>query len=49
MHVEDKLVRHRLSVLELAKALENVTEACKRKGISRSRFYEYKRRFEAYC
>jgi len=48
MHVEDKLVRHRLSVLELAEALENVTEACKRKGISRSRFYEYKRRFEAY-
>ncbi len=48
MHTEDKLVRHRLSVLELAEALGNVTEACKRKGISRSRFYEYKRRFEAY-
>lgn len=48
MRVEDKLVRHRLSVLELAKALGNVTEACRRKGISRSRFYEYKRRFEVY-
>ena len=48
MRVEDKLTRYRLSVLELAEALGNVTKACKQKGISRSRFYEYKHRFQAY-
>jgi len=48
MHIEDKLVRHRLAVLELAEALGNVTEACRQKGISRSRFYEYKRRFQTH-
>jgi len=48
MRVEHPVVQQRLSVLELAKALGNVTEACRQKGISRARFYEYKRRFEAY-
>jgi transposase InsO family protein len=42
----DKLVRQRLSVLELAKALGNVSEACRQRDISRQTFYEYKRRFE---
>lgn len=45
MKAEQKLARHRLSVLELAEALGNVSEACKRRGISRTQFYEYKRRF----
>jgi len=46
---EQKLARQRLSVLELAEALAealgNVSEACRRRGISRTQFYEYKRRF----
>lgn len=42
----DKLARQRLSVLELAQALGNVSEACRRRGLSRQTFYEYKRRFE---
>ena len=43
---EEKLARPRLSVLELAQALGNVSEACRRRGISRTTFYEYKQRFE---
>ena len=45
---EKKLIKHRLSALQLAEALENVTDACKRRGISRTQFYEYKRRFKTH-
>jgi len=45
---EKKVARQRLSVLELAQALGNVSEACRRRGISRSQFYEYKRRFQTH-
>ena len=43
-----KLARQRLSALQLAKALGNVTQACRRRGISRTQFYEYKRRFQTH-
>lgn len=42
----DKVARQKLSVLELAHTLGNVSEACRRRGVSRQSFYEYKRRFE---
>jgi len=45
---EKKVVRHRLSALELAEVLGNVSEVCRRRGISRSQFYEYKRRFQTH-
>ena len=48
MKAEQKLARGRLSVLELAEALGNVSEACRRRGISRTQFYEYKRRFQTH-
>jgi len=41
-----KLAAHRLSVLELAKELGNVAEACRRRGLDRTSFYEWKRRFQ---
>ena len=41
-----KLAEHRLSVLELARELGNVAEACRRRGLDRSSFYEWKRRFQ---
>jgi len=41
----DKVARQKLSVLELARTLGNVSEACRRRGVSRQTFYEYKRRF----
>lgn len=37
----------RLSVLELAETLGNVSEACRRQNITRTQFYEYKKRFQA--
>ena len=48
MKAEQKLAHQRLSVLELAEALGNVSEACRRRGISRTQFYEYKRRFQTH-
>ena len=45
---EKKVARQRLSALQLAEKLGNVTEACRRRGISRSQFYEYKRRFQTH-
>lgn len=48
MKAEDKLVRQRLSVLELAQTLGNVSEACRQRGVSRTQFYEYKRRFQTH-
>ncbi|HEB76848.1 MAG TPA: transposase, partial [Nitrospirae bacterium] len=45
---ENKLAKQRLSALQLAEALGNVTEACRRRGISRTQFYEYKRRFQTH-
>lgn len=48
MKAEEKIARHRLSVLELAKALGNVSEACKQRGMHRSQFYEFKRRFQTH-
>jgi len=43
-----KLAKQRLSALQLAEALGNVSEACRRRGISRTQFYEYKRRFQTH-
>lgn len=37
---EKKLARKRPSVAELPQRLSNVSEACRRRGISRTRFYE---------
>jgi len=43
-----KIARQRLSVLELAEVLGNVSEACRRRGMTRTQFYEYKRRFQTH-
>jgi transposase InsO family protein len=42
----DKLAHRRLTVLELAERLGNVTEACRRGGIDRTSFYDGKRRLQ---
>ena len=41
-----KVAEQRLSVLELAKELGNAAEACRRRGMDRTSFYEWKRRFQ---
>lgn len=43
-----KLAHHRLSVLELAQELGSITEACRRTGMDRTSFYEWKRRFQTH-
>jgi len=48
MTAEEKIARQRLSVLELAQALGNVSAACRQRGMTRTQFYEYKRRFQTH-
>lgn len=48
MKAEDKLAHQRLSVLQLAETLGSVSKACKQRGMSRSQFYEFKRRFQTH-
>jgi hypothetical protein len=43
---DTKLAQSHLSVLELAKELGNVAEACRQRGLDRTSFYEWKRRFQ---
>lgn len=43
-----KLAHQRLSVLQLAEALGSVSEACRRMGMDRTSFYEWKRRFQTH-
>lgn len=46
MTAEQKIAHSRLTLLQLAERLRNVSDACRRRGISRSQFYEYKRAFQ---
>lgn len=48
MDASVKIAKQRLSVLELAEQLGNVTEACRRRGMDRTSFYEWKRRFQTH-
>lgn len=48
MTAEEKIATHRLSVLQLAQVLGNISEACRRRGMHRSQFYEFKRRFQTH-
>jgi len=45
---QDKLTRRKLSLLELASDLKNVSKACKTMGYSRQQFYEIRRSFQMY-
>lgn len=46
MTAERKIAQSRLTLLQLAERLRNVSEACRHRGVSRSQFYEYKRAFQ---
>lgn len=48
MKSEEKLARQRLSVLQLAETLDSVSEACRQRGMTRTMFYEYKKRFQTH-
>ena len=46
MTTQEKLIRRKLSLLELAEFLKNVSQACKIHGCSRQHFYDIKKTFE---
>jgi transposase InsO family protein len=48
MTAEHKIAKNRLTLLQLAEKLRNISEACRRRGVSRSQFYEYKRAFQEF-
>ncbi len=46
MTAEKKIAQKRLTLLQVAEKIRNVSEACRRHSVSRSQFYEYKRAFQ---
>ena len=48
MTTKDKVARRKLSLLDLAKDLDNVSRACRLMGYSRQQFYEIRRNFQTY-
>jgi hypothetical protein len=48
MTTDKKIARRKLSLLELASDLGNVSKACRMIGYSRQQFYEIRRNFQTY-
>ena len=48
MTTETKIARRKLSLLQLAAELENVSKACRIMGYSRQQFYEIRRNYQTY-
>lgn len=48
MTTDQKVARRKLSLLELATELGNVSKACKLIGYSRQQFYEIRRNFQTF-
>jgi len=46
MTTQEKLIKRKLNILDLAEYLKNVSEACKVSGVSRQHFYDIKKAFE---
>ncbi|HEY3373443.1 MAG TPA: IS481 family transposase [Candidatus Aquicultor sp.] len=48
MTAKEKVAQSKLTMLQLAEQLKNVSEACRMTGYSRQQFYEIKRSFQTY-
>ena len=48
MTTKDKVARRKLSLLQLAGEMENVSKACRIMGYSRQQFYEIRRNYQTY-
>ena len=46
LHSNDKIIKHKVGLLNLAEELGNVSKACKMMGVSRDTFYRYKEAVE---
>lgn len=46
MSNQNDIAKYRLGILKLAKKLDNVAEACRQYGISRTTFYRYAKRYK---
>jgi hypothetical protein len=46
MTTQEKLIRRKQSLLELAEYLQNVSQACKINGVSRQHFYDIRKSYE---
>lgn len=46
MTTQDKLIKRKLSLLDLAEFLQNVSKVCKINGCSRQHFYDIKKAYE---
>ena len=42
IHTNDRIVKHKVGLLNLADELGNISKACKMMGVSRDTFYRYK-------
>ena len=42
LHTNDKIVKHKVGLLNLADELGNISKACKMMGVSRDTFYRYR-------
>lgn len=42
IHGDEKVIKHKVGLLNLAEELGNVSKACKMMGLSRDTFYRYK-------
>ncbi len=48
MTAKKKVAQKRLTLLQVAEKLGNISKACRMHGVSRSQFYEYKRAFQVH-
>lgn len=48
MNTQNRLIDAKISILQLAHELGNISKACKRAGIARSSFYEIKKAYESF-
>jgi hypothetical protein len=42
IHTNEKIIKHKVGLLNLAEELGNVSKACQMMGVSRDTFYRYK-------
>ena len=49
MATDWRIISHKLSLLKYAKSINNVSAACRDTGVSRTTYYDYKRRYMTHC